>query len=279
MLPLRLLTHPPLTATLLALVLSGCKSPEPRTGKDEKPADAAAAPATDSVDVEFLLSMSYDEAAAITKATGEVPGVARIAADSLEVVKVGSDGSSRRLRAKGHVFVEMDGGDNAKALSQEAYITENEIILRGRPVIKRGEALLEGLADHTVFYIFDNQVRAIGTHRVKNQRSLASLALDKPSVLASMRTGVGVPALPDAGPWKAGPNPLFPPLDDTAVPEEMRRQAEAERVLQASKADAGPAAPPPPLPQPELPAPSPTEPLSAPSVPPPPPPPPKPDGV
>jgi hypothetical protein len=169
----------------------------------------------------------------------------------------------------------MDGGDNAKALSQEAYITENEIILRGRPVIKRGEALLEGLADHTVFYIFDNQVRAIGTHRVKNQRSLASLALDKPSVLASMRTGVGVPALPDAGPWKAGPNPLFPPLDDTAVPEEMRRQAEAERVLQSNKA-AAPTAPQPP--QFELPAPSPTEPPPAPSIPPPPPPP-KPHGV
>lgn len=231
-------------AAALTMLMTSCKTPEQVSGKPGQK-DSPEAEAAESVNVDFLLSMSFDEAAAITKSRGEVPGVARVAADSIEVVKFGKNGEARRLRAKGHVFVEMDGGgDSARALSQEAYITESEVILRGRPVLQRGGGLLEGTTDHTVFYIFDNQVRAIGRHNVKSGLIIPTDTPEAEMVMSTMRGSTGVPPrLPEVGPWRSGPNPLLPPLDDTAVPaevrEEMRRQAEAEAVLQQAKGGPG----------------------------------------
>ncbi len=212
---------------------------------------------TGDVDVDFLLSMTYEEACAITASKGEVPGVAKIAADSVEIVKVGKNGEVKGMRARGHVFLRMDShGDPATALSQEAYVTDREVILRGRPILKRGGALLEGLTDLSVFYAFDDQVRAIGRHRVRSGLSTERPPEESAAIIANIRKNVKPskesstpgeksepPKLPDVGPWRAGPNPLLPPLDDTAVPEDiraqMRKQAEAEAVLQNSKTKPG----------------------------------------
>ena len=229
---------------LLVMFLLGCKTAAKNDAADpDKALDVTDQKAgTGDVDIDFLLSMSFEEASAISSSKGEVPGVARITADSVEIIKVGRSGEPQRIRAKGHVYLEMDGGgDIATALSQEAFVTEDEIILRGKPVLKRGAGLIEGLTDLTVFYIFDNQVRAIGRHRIKNGIIAKRSPEQSASILSSMRGGVGiqVPKLPDVGPWRDGPNPLLPPLDDSAVPDDvraqLRRQAEAEAVLQQSR--------------------------------------------
>jgi hypothetical protein len=209
---------------------------------DQKPAATSS-----SVDLDFLLSMSFAEAGAISGSKGEVPGVARVAADSIEVLRYGKAGDMRRIRARGNVFVEMDGGGQAaRALAQEAYINENEVILRGMPALQRGSGLLEGLSDKTVFYIFGNQVRALGRHRMKSAPVAPVLADSSEAEVMAVLKNVPLtpPRLPDAGPWRAGPNPLLPPLDESAVPEqvkeEMRRQAEAEAVLQQSRGETQP---------------------------------------
>lgn len=225
-------------ATLLMLLTGACSTQKTTTSQPgEKPQKS-------EVDVSFLLSMSFEEAGAISTSRGEVPGVARVAADSIEVLKFGRHGEMRRLRARGNVFVEMDGGgEPARALAQEAYINENEVILRGMPALQRGPGLLEGLTDKTVFYIFGSQVRALGRHRIKSGLTPPASAPDEAAVLAIMRSPPAKPPkLPEAGPWRGGPNPLLPPLDDTAVPEsvktDMRKQAEAEAVLQQARQEA-----------------------------------------
>ena len=218
------------------------KDGEPKE-KREKKEKKTKEPAADSrdVNVDFLLGMSFDEAAAISGSKGEVTGVARVAGDEVKVLRTGPNGEVRKLRVSGHVFLEMAGpGERSAALSQEAYVTEDEIILRGRPVLQRGKGMLEGTADSTVFYIFGNQVRVIGRHKVRNE-TLAEAAGPRPdAVITKLRKSSPSkpPSLPEAGPWRDGPNPLLPPLDLSAVPEsmreELRRQAEAEDVLQQS---------------------------------------------
>jgi hypothetical protein len=160
------------------------------------------------------LSMSYAEASTITAAKAELPS-ARVAADSVEVLRTDAEGKPIRVRARGKVFVEVDfpDGDQARALAQEAYISLDELILRGRPVLQRGTATLEGLTDYTVFFLFGNQVRAIGTHRATNPEKLIQ---DLPS---------GLPG------WENGPNPLLPPLEPSAVPDSVR--AELNAALEA----------------------------------------------
>jgi hypothetical protein len=245
------------TALLACTLLAGCKAFRSQT-PEEAIAEAAAkagqevpkADAAGAVDVDFLLSMSFNEAAAITTGQSYVPGVARVAADAVDVIKRGTDGNPKRVRAEGHVFLEMTGtSESATALSQEAYLAEDEIILRGRPVLRRGLAMLEGLSDATVFYIIGDQVRALGSHRVRNLPAVpmdSAVAADRlASLKRSSTTGQAgdlplTVKLPEAGPWRDGPqNSLLPPLDDTAVPpelrEELRRQMEAEAVLQKAR--------------------------------------------
>jgi hypothetical protein len=197
------------------------KEAEAEQGKEE----AAEAPAPEEgaapVDVSFLLSMSYAEASSITPAKLELSN-ARIAADKIDVLKADAEGKPLKVRAKGRVFVEVDfpDSDQARCLSQEAYIDTDEVILRGRPVLQRGGATLEGVTDQTVFFLFGNQVRIIGTHRRTNAQELAT---DMP---------LGLPS------WEYGPNPLLPPLEESAVPNniraELNKALEAEAVRQST---------------------------------------------
>ena len=78
-------------------------------------------------DLSFLLSMSFTEAKSISTQQLEFPPHLKIAADSIEVFKYTDDGKPRKARARGKVFIEMNFGEPAKALCQEAFITEDEI--------------------------------------------------------------------------------------------------------------------------------------------------------
>ena len=179
-------------------------------------------------DLSFLLSMSFVEAKSMSTQQLEFPPYLKIAADSIQVFKYSPDGKPLKARARGKVFIEMNFNEPAKALCQEAFITQDEVILRGSPILQRGGSMVEGLDDSTIFYLFGTSLRVIGLHRVNNQSQLASL-------------------MPTLGSWAAGPNPLLPPLTENAVPtsirDSMQRAAEAEMLHQKTREFYGPAQP------------------------------------
>ncbi len=180
------------------------------------------------MDLSFLLSMSFVEAKSISTQQLEFPPHLKIAADSIEVFKYTADGKPRKARARGKVFIEMDFSEPVKALCQEAFITEDEVILRGSPILQRGGSMVEGLDESTIFYLFGSSLRVIGLHRVNNQSAVASV-------------------LPALGTWAQGPNPLLPPLTESDVPssirDAMQRAAEAEMLHQKTRELYGPATP------------------------------------
>lgn len=214
---------------LLACALSGCGSLKEEPGREGEPAGKFV---ETSPDVGLLLSMSYQEAAKISPQKLEVPPFFKVAADEIEVVRRSKDGAPLKVRAKGKVFLEVGFREPAVALCQEVYFGDDEVILRGRPLLQRGGSIVEGLDDSTVFYLLGLRLRVIGPHRLTNQGQLVSAPQSPPAP--------GDPALPWRGsPWETGPNPLLPPLSPSAVPDrvrrELQREAEADRALQQSR--------------------------------------------
>jgi hypothetical protein len=190
-------------AAALVVTVVGCTSTS-KESKEEKPgtkADAAPAKEDNKPDASFLLTMSYTEASAISPQKMVMAPFYKIAADEITVASVNSEGQPRRVRAKGHVFVQIDFRDEVRALGQEALIENDEVIIRGRPLMKRGPSVVEGLDDRTVLFIRGLKLQVIGTHRLTND------------------TGV-TPAW--KGKWQDGPNPLLPALSPEDVPKEMR---------------------------------------------------------
>jgi len=177
-----------------------------------------------NMDLAFLLGISYEEAKAISQENMEMQaGEVRFAADEIQVLTSERNGRPNKVRAKGRVYLEAGSGqDITKVLCQEAYVSTKEVVLRGKPIIQRGNSTIEGLKDETVAYLLGWRLRVIGLHRLIAKSSLA--------------------ALPDLGPWTDGPNPILPPLTEAAVPGDIRDQmlkaAEAEAVLQQNKAEA-----------------------------------------
>lgn len=213
----------------LCVGCSGLNTTAPATALVSKPESKDAVLVKAPLDLSFLLSMSFVEAKSISTKQLEFPPYLKIAADSIEVFKYTADGKPRKARACGKVFIEMNFSESAKALCQEAFITEDEIILRGTPILQRGGSMVEGLDESTIFYMFGTSLRVIGLHKVNNQTEVASL-------------------LPALGTWAQGPNPLLPPLTESAVPssirDAMQRAAEAEMLHQKTREIYGPATPP-----------------------------------
>jgi hypothetical protein len=225
------------TCLLVLSAQSGCtgvKKPE-AVKKDGKAAEAPSE-AAPPVDVSFLLSMDYNEARTLSASSMEFPPFYKVAADTIEVTKTNPDGTPRRLRAKGRVFIEMNYLEPAKALCQELLLSDDEVILRGKPVLQRGSSTVEGADDTTVFYMFGSKLRVIGMHRLVNPNQ--------------MTAGVDPSGLPMLGAWTNAPNPLLPPLSESDVPAQVRaelqRAAEAEMLHQKTRAEFGPATPEPP---------------------------------
>lgn len=240
----RFLSALAVSAAATVLFCIGCSSLNtsvPATASASKPENKDAVLVKSPLDLSFLLSMSFVEAKSISTQQLEFPPYLKIAADSIEVFKYTADGKPRKARARGKVFIEMNFGEPAKALCQEAFITDDEIILRGTPILQRGGSMVEGLDESTIFYMFGTSLRVIGLHKVNNQNEVASL-------------------LPALGTWAQGPNPLLPPLTESAVPssirDAMQRAAEAEMLHQKTREIYGPAnaptdTPPAPAPQPK----------------------------
>jgi hypothetical protein len=199
------------------IVLAGCKTPG-------SPGDAAAGAANgaaqtangadgaegtkEAVDVSFLLSMTWKEAKTINPQHLEIPPFYKVAADEVKVLKSDEAGRPLRVRAKGHVFMQVDFREQLTSLGQEAYIESGgELIMRGKPLLKRGRSLVEGLTDMTVFYIRGTRLQVIGSHRLTKQEGGGESFSVMPTWSRS---------------WKEGPNPLLPALSPDDVPKEMR---------------------------------------------------------
>lgn len=224
---------------VLGMLLSGCEgfkvpaldklksSGTPEEEKQDQPTlvkgDVAAGTDTSPIDLGFLLTMNYAEASSLSGQSLDLGPNGRVAAENIEVVKMDKEGSPRKVRAKGKVYLETGADDSAKILCQEAYINGDEAVLRGKPILQRGGTIIEGLADDTVFYFLGTRLRVIGLHRVTNPDSMMAGAAE-------------------LGAWTEGPNPLLPALTEESVPqnirEEMLKAAEAEAVLQQHRTEA-----------------------------------------
>jgi hypothetical protein len=152
------------------MLLSGCntaptESAAPATGSTGSPVQSGA-----KADVGFLLTMTFDEAKKISPQSLVVPPFYKIAADEITVMKRDAAGQPTRARARGPVFLQIDFREQLQALGQEAYIESGgEIIMRGKPLLKRGRSVVEGLSDYTVFYIKGLRLQVIGSHRLAKQ--------------------------------------------------------------------------------------------------------------
>ena len=211
----------------VAIGICGCDTVKKLTTPPEDPPDTG----KPSAQSDMLLGMTYAEAAEISPQKLEVPPFFKVAADEIEVVRRHKDGSPRSVGAKGKVFLQIDFREPGTALCQEAYFGDEEVILRGHPILKRGSSVVEGLANSTVFYIFGLRLRVIGQHRLTNEGQIMTSSPDMNP--ASMKLGTWGRS------WEGGPNPLLPPLSPSSVPEtmrlEMQKAAEAEAVLQRSR--------------------------------------------
>ncbi|HSI61649.1 MAG TPA: hypothetical protein VLE43_00985, partial [Candidatus Saccharimonadia bacterium] len=126
-------------------------------------------------------------------------------------------GRPERVRAIGKVFVQIDFRDKLVGLAQEAYIeSDGEVILRGRPLLKRGRSVVEGLSETTVYYIKGTRLQVIGKHRMAKQEG----GIESPHG-GTIRPSFDVqPTWRRA--WRDGPNPLLPALTPEVLPAEMR---------------------------------------------------------
>jgi hypothetical protein len=184
----------------LLMALTGCNSVSGGSSGDQK-GDNDKTDAGDHVDVGFLLSMTFDEAKKMSPSSQEMPPFYRVAADEVKVLDQTDDHKPKRVRAKGRVFLEIDYRERLNALGQEALISPDEVILRGKPLLKRGRTVVEGLDDTTVFYIRGVGLKVIGKHRITTDKGVT------PTWKHS---------------WKEGPNPLLPALTPDDVPKDIR---------------------------------------------------------
>jgi hypothetical protein len=152
--------------------------------------------------------MTWSEAQKLSPQHLDVPPYYKIAADEIQVLKRDDAARPVRVRAKGHVFVQVDFSEQLVALAQEAYVESGgELIMRGKPLLKRGRSVVEGLTDMTVFYAKGTRLQVVGQHRLTRQRGVDDSFEVKPTWTRS---------------WKEGPNPLLPALSPEDVPKEMR---------------------------------------------------------
>ncbi len=175
-----------------------------------------AAAGADAVNVGFLLTMTYDEAKRLSPKSMVIPPFYKVAADEITVEKQDAAGQPLRVRAKGRVYLQIDFRENLQALGQEALIEAGgEIIVRGKPLLKRGRSVVEGLADETVYYIRNTRLQVIGRHRIVKQEG----QVETPSGATAPRFNV-LPTWQRS--WQEGPNPLLPALSPNDVPQGMR---------------------------------------------------------
>lgn len=102
-----------------------------------------------------LLEMRYEEAKAISAQHADVGSQFSVAADNVEVLKTDEEGKPTKIRANGHVFVEMRVGDRATALCDEAEVTTDEVVLKGKPMLMQNSQVAKATSPSTSFRVTD----------------------------------------------------------------------------------------------------------------------------
>lgn len=102
-----------------------------------------------------LLEMRYDEAKAISAQHADVGTQFRVAADKVEVVKADAEGKPLKVKATGHVFVEMNIGERATALCEEAEITTEHAVFKGNPLLMQSSQVAKATSPSTSFRVTD----------------------------------------------------------------------------------------------------------------------------
>lgn len=192
------------------LVLMGCATPPQTRDKGTDKANEK------TEDVSQLLTMTFDESKKLSAQSLVIAPFYKVSADVITVLKKDAKGQPVRVYAKGKVYLQVDFQEQLIALGQEAYIErDGELILRGKPLLKRGRSLIEGLSEYTVFYIRGLRLQAIGSHRLTSKPGNGEKYSDEEPA-----TWKVAPTWTRS--WKEGPNPLLPALSPQDVPKEMR---------------------------------------------------------
>lgn len=169
-----------------------------------------------------LLEMNFDEARALSPQNAQVGTLFRVAADSVEVLKKDSQGQPVQVIAKGHVFVDMSLGQRTTALCEEAILTRSEVVLTGKPMVKRGNRVARATAQDTRFWVSESRLHSAGRCEMAQ---VDDSSLPQPMMLAA-NTGAGnffptpEPVLPPSNAaWVASAdNVLLPALPEPADP-------------------------------------------------------------
>lgn len=211
-------------ATLQSILLLSCQSSSPQSASlpeesttsisNSKTVEAEVESQAPGIDVDFLLSMTYEEAKALGQKSLELQPFCKIVADEIHVLRQTPEGIPLRVTAKGKVFIEISSGQTMVALAHEVYVDRgNEIRLRGQPLLKHGNSVVEGLKSDTLFLIQGSKLQVVGQHRVPQLKfEIPSLAPES----GPRETWDVTPNWRES--WQAGPNPLLPALAPDEVP-------------------------------------------------------------
>lgn len=166
-------------AAALLTFLASCSSLKDATETDEtletaetvsspasdSPADAATPPPV-SFSERSLLEMSFEEAQALSPQHMQVGPLYRVAADTVEVLKTDRAGNPVKVLAKGHVFVEMELGERATGLCDEATVTTRDILLEGNPMVKQGINVAKSTSEKTTMFIHYDRLNIRGRYEI-----------------------------------------------------------------------------------------------------------------
>lgn len=198
------------------VLLCQCSSPETKPEAHTPGLETASvAPVTVNQAERMLLEMPFEEAKAISPQNAKVGTLFQVAADSIEVLKKDKDGNPVKIKAKGHVFVDMALNVRATAMCEEATLSVTDATLSGRPMIKRGNRVAKSTEPATSFWVSPAKLRVVGRCEMA---TLEEIPL--PMMLASAdffpapepmlppvtqpwtasATNVLLPALPEVGP-------------------------------------------------------------------------------
>ncbi len=178
-------------------LLCSCGSTKPEAAQTPPPG-----PPTVGMAERALLEMPFEDAAAISPQHAQVGSLFRVAADTVEILKTDAEGKPVKVRAKGHVFVEMALADRATGLCEEATVSLKEVFLSGKPMVKQGIRVAIPTSLSTSFWITEDRLKALG------RCTIAKLeAPQQPVMLAS--------ASSDFFPT---PEPVLPPMTQPWTP-------------------------------------------------------------
>lgn len=135
-----------------------------------------------------LLEMRYEEARAISAQTAEVGPLFKVAADKIDVLKADKDGKPIKVRATGHVFLEMGLADRATALCGEAVVSIDEAVLKEKPMLMQASRIAKATADSTSFRITDH-LKVSGEHEFIRPEELMQAILAAADEHGNIATG------------------------------------------------------------------------------------------